>query len=483
MFARAAQGDKKASSHKLVSEKAVEVATVGRYWPGKEPKFKAADDDDEPTSGAFAPPKATAAPVDRRLQRMADRGAPSRRRDSDSSDGEDAARRRRRGGAAVLEAGGSSSAAVLERGGAAVLERGGAAVLERGSSGPGRSAVPDPVSSEDDDEVEARRERLRAIQRQRRLKEAEEAAAEAARKGGGADDDDDDDDAADGDKGGEESSSYETDSDASASDDAGGAARKPMLKPVFVSAESRETIKQRELEEAREEEAQKQRAQRLRERQIESRQMLVEAVRREEEGNEGVALEFAEMPDDNDEIDELEEFDAWKLRELKRVRRERQERQAEAKEKEELERRRNLTDSERAREDAAFRAQRADAGKEKGQWKFLQKYYHKGAYFQEEDETGNNKLGPVMMQDFGSATGNDKIGDKSALPAPMQVKNFGMRSQVKWTHLGKEDTMGKDRDRPLWAEDKRLAQKFENKTAGTKAANEFDRPSGKRKKG
>ena len=88
-----------------------------------------------------------------------------------------------------------------------------------------------------------------------------------------------------------------------------------------------------------------------------------------------------------------------------------------------------------------------------------------------------------MMQDFGQATGNDRIGDKSTLPAPMQVKNFGMRSQVKWTHLGKEDTMGKDKDRPLWAEDRNLSKRFENRQAGNKGANQFERPSAKRKKG
>jgi microfibrillar-associated protein 1 len=208
----------------------------------------------------------------------------------------------------------------------------------------------------------------------------------------------------------------------------------------------------------------------------------------------------------------------WKLRELKRVKRERQERRAAEAEKNELERRRKLTDAERAKEDEEFRKGRADHEQDKEQWKFLQKYavpllelhsrriattppprrlpssppmpppslmiryYHKGAYFQDEDTTGNNKLGPVMMQDFGGATGNDKVGDKSTMPAPMQVKNFGMRSQVKWTHLSKEDTMGKDRDKPMWAEDKRLAQTFERKQAGNKGRDQFDRPSAKRVK-
>ena len=80
-------------------------------------------------------------------------------------------------------------------------------------------------------------------------------------------------------------------------------------------------------------------------------------------------------------------------------------------------------------------------------WKFLQKYYHKGAYFQEEDETGNQSMGPVMMQDFGKATGKDSIGNKAEMPKVMQVKNFGMRSQVKWTHLTNEDTSSKE---ALW---------------------------------
>lgn len=186
---------------------------------------------------------------------------------------------------------------------------------------------------------------------------------------------------------------------------------------------------------------------------------------------------------------QLEEFDMWKLRELKRVKRERQEREAAAKEKAELERRRKLTDEERAREDAEFNAGRADHGKEKEQWKFLQKYYHKGAYFQDEDESGNTRLGPVLMQDFGRATGKDAVGDKSTMPAPMQVKNFGFRSQVKWTHLSAEDTMGKGKgkgagssDGPLWAQDRRLADKLIAKQAGNKASHEFDRPSAKRKK-
>ena len=127
----------------------------------------------------------------------------------------------------------------------------------------------------------------------------------------------------------------------------------------------------------------------------------------------------------------------------------------------------------------------ADHGQETAQWKFLQKYYHKGAYFQDEDETGNSRLGPVMMQDFGQATGKDAYMNKEAMPEVMQVKNFGFRSQVKWTHLSKEDTTQrneKGKAEASWSMDAKLAKKYESRMAGSKAANDFARPAAKRRK-
>lgn len=207
--------------------------------------------------------------------------------------------------------------------------------------------------------------------------------------------------------------------------------------------------------------------------------MLVEMVRKDELGDEEKAIEFADMPDDDDDADEIEQFEQWKIRELRRVKREQEEAQQAEKERKELERRRNLTDAERQKEDKEFEAGRLNHGQDKAKWKFLQKYYHKGAYFQHEDEEGNAAVGPVMMQDFGKATGKDNIGDKAEMPKVMQVKNFGMRSQVKWTHLTAEDTTSKD---ALWGADSSLRGSYQSRMAGVKAANEFSRPTSKRKK-
>ena len=77
-----------------------------------------------------------------------------------------------------------------------------------------------------------------------------------------------------------------------------------------------------------------------------------------------------------------------------------------------------------------------------------------------------------MTQDFGAAMVNDRIGDKANMPAPMQVKNFGLRSQVKWTHLSAEDTTYAGRDKGefnAWADKNNPnLRKLEKKRAGMK---------------
>ena len=89
------------------------------------------------------------------------------------------------------------------------------------------------------------------------------------------------------------------------------------------------------------------------------------------------------MPDvdDTDGLDPEGEFEAWRLRELARIRREKEDAAARDAERAEVERRRALPEAQRLREDTA-RAAQSRAEKPKGQQKFLQKYWHKGAFHQ-----------------------------------------------------------------------------------------------------
>ena len=106
---------------------------------------------------------------------------------------------------------------------------------------------------------------------------------------------------------------------------------------------------------------------------------------------------------------------------------------------------------------------------------------HRGAYFQDEDEAGNKRLGAVPQQDFGAATGNDAVGDKKSMPAPMQVC-LGMRSQVKWTHLSKEDFGWQGQGGAAVGAGSRALRQDATASGGSKGAYDFDRPSSKRPK-
>ncbi|OJJ77340.1 hypothetical protein ASPBRDRAFT_50247 [Aspergillus brasiliensis CBS 101740] len=153
--------------------------------------------------------------------------------------------------------------------------------------------------------------------------------------------------------------------------------------------------------------------------------------------------------DDTDGKDPEAEYAAWKLRELKRIKREREAIEAAEKEREEVERRRNLTAEERDREDREYLAkQEEEKEATRGQSGFMQRYFHKGAFFNEDMEreglAQRNVMGARFVDDVSRET----------LPQYMQIRDM--------TKLGKK---GRTRYRDLKSEDTgRFGEGFQNRS-------------------
>ena len=238
----------------------------------------------------------------------------------------------------------------------------------------------------------------------------------------------------------EEESEYVTDSD---SDDV---TERILQKPVFVPKAKRATILEAE-EKAKEEELKiKKKQEELEERKKQTRALVAESIRREEERKEGETAtdqdSDAGLPDDFDDEDDEAEYEAWKLREMSRLKRDAEERERDALEAAELSRRRNMTEAERMEEDRKLG--RFDV-KEKAKWKFLQKYYHKGVFYMDEDSVARDN--DVRKKEYDAPTLEDKF-DREKLPEILQVKNFGRRGRTKYTHLVDQDTTRFDNPLP-----------------------------------
>ncbi|CAM9648046.1 unnamed protein product [Chrysoparadoxa australica] len=301
-------------------------------------------------------------------------------------------------------------------------------------------------AEENDDAIAQRRARIR--QKLKAKREEEEAELEGQA----------DQEEAAGPESSSESSEWETDTDDSDVE------QQRLLKPVFVPKAKRETILEQELLEAARLEAQGRFKAEMEERKKESRTLVAEEVRRDQEQSEkvldGVDSDL-EMPNDDDEIDEEKEYEDWKVRELQRVKRDQEEREKILKEAAEVERRRKLTPEARKAEDEARRAKEGKLKKEKPKIGFMQKYYHKGAFYMDDDTLAKDK-NDVRTRDYMEPTGEDKF-NKEAMPKVMQVKNFGRSGQTRWTHLTNEDTTKFD---AAWA-DKNMVRKSKIRAAGT----------------
>ena len=145
-----------------------------------------------------------------------------------------------------------------------------------------------------------------------------------------------------------------------------------------------------------------------------------------------------DIVDDTDGLDPEAEYEAWKLRELKRVKRERDAIEAAEKEREEVERRRNLSKEEREAEDKEFIEKQQEEQESKGRMGYLQKYYHKGAFFQDDAKAEGLDRRDIMGNRY-----QDDVKNREALPEYMQIRDMtrlGRKGRTKYKDLKSEDT-------------------------------------------
>lgn len=255
----------------------------------------------------------------------------------------------------------------------------------------------------------------------------------------------------------EEGTSSEEETEESEDED-----NEPRLKPLFVRKRDRTTVGTKDVE-LQQEKLQEYEDKRVtKERRRNALRLVEESVKKDlekakPESNEPQLNDVC-TDDENDEVD----YEAWKLRELKRVKRDRDEKEAQERERLEAERLRNMTEDERKAE-ARINPKTITNKAAKGKYKFLQKYYHRGVFYLDEDED-------VLKRDYSGATLEDHF-DKTVLPKVMQVKNFGRCGRTKYTHLVDQDTTNFDSSR-----DNSHAMKFHMERAGG-MKQVFEKPS------
>ncbi|KAL5343121.1 splicing factor, Prp19-binding domain-containing protein [Aspergillus crustosus] len=251
------------------------------------------------------------------------------------------------------------------------------------------------------------------------------------------DEDDDDDNEDEEEESSEEESSSEDE-----------APRRVLLRPTFIKKDKRgngeadsqtgQPTAADSIAEAEARKAQRQeKADTLVREQIEKDAIARSAANKAWDDDEVIANEEAEI-DDTDNKDPEAEYTAWKLRELKRIKREREAIEASEKEREEIERRRNLTVEERDREDQEFIAkQKEERDASRGQTGYMQRYFHKGAFFRPDLEKEGLDKRNVMGAKFA-----DEVS-RETLPEYMQIRDMtklGKKGRTRYKDLRSEDT-------------------------------------------
>ncbi|XXH00357.1 ubiquitin-specific protease ubp1 [Hypoxylon texense] len=237
------------------------------------------------------------------------------------------------------------------------------------------------------------------------------------------DDDDDDDE-------GEEESSEEE------------APRRLMLKPKFVPKSQRNGNGKKESTEERDEATklaeEEERKKKAMDELVEEQMRKDAAARASGKKHWDDAVGEEDDVDTEDDVDPEAEFAAWKLRELKRIKREREAIEAREKERAEVERRRNLTEEERKAEDEAFLAKQQEEKEAKGKMSYMQKYFHKGAFYRDEAEAEGLVNRDIMGSRFA-----DDVKNRELLPKALQMRDMtklGKKGASKYRDLKSEDT-------------------------------------------
>ncbi|KAG2611654.1 microfibrillar-associated protein 1-like [Panicum virgatum] len=158
-----------------------------------------------------------------------------------------------------------------------------------------------------------------------------------------------------------------------------------VVKPVFVAKQRRETVVERAEERRVLEELVRRR---MEERKVKTRRIVVEVIIKEEHLEKTQNEEPTADIDTDDNTDEAKEYEAWKNREIERIRKDRDARLT----KGEAEKVRNVT-GEKRMECEAGNPKPVPLAKRKKMMKFMQRYHHRGAFFQEKHDDGSQMSG------------------------------------------------------------------------------------------
>ncbi|CAG8357485.1 unnamed protein product [Penicillium salamii] len=246
----------------------------------------------------------------------------------------------------------------------------------------------------------------------------------------------------------EEEEEEESSEEESSSEDE--APRRMLIRPTFIKKDKRNSTPESagqtqaqinaeaEAEEAKRAAQRQEKADMLIRDQLEKEAIARSTATRAWDDDELVEADDEEAIDDTDGLDAEAELAAWKLRELKRVKREREAIEETEKEREEVERRRNLTAEEREREDSEFIAkQKEDRDATRGQTGFMQRYFHKGAFFR-----GDLEAEGLDRRELMGARFEDDV-NRDTLPQYMQVRDMtklGKKGRTRYRDLKTEDT-------------------------------------------